>query len=83
MKSLLYKYPIKSSVLITIITFIMSIYLINEEGIYYGLLIQMPAILVASHILDKGRNITILKKLIVAIFIMLIYSIALLYVFLL
>ncbi|WP_435789605.1 hypothetical protein [Clostridium sp.] len=81
MKSLLYKYPIKSSIVITIITFIMSIYLINQAGLYYGLLIQMPAIVAASHILDKGRNITILKRLIVAIFIMLIYSIALLYVF--
>ena len=59
----------------------MSIYLINQTGLYYGLLIQIIAIVVASNILDKVRNITILKRLIISIFIMLIYSIALLYVY--
>jgi hypothetical protein len=81
MKSLLYKYPIKSSLVINIITFFMSIYLINQAGIYYGFVLQTPVLLVTSNIIEKGRNITTLKRLIVSIFIGLIYSSSLLYVF--
>jgi hypothetical protein len=78
MKSLLYKYPITSSVVITIVTFIISIYLISQ-GIYYGLLLQIPAISVVGYIFRRGRNITTLKKIIFVISLTLIYSLSILY----
>lgn len=78
MKSLMYKYPIKSCVVITMATFIITIYLISQ-GIYYGLLLLIPVSNVAGYILRKGRNITTLKKIIIVIFITIIYSISILY----
>ena len=64
MKSIIYKNPVISAVVLNIITLIVFIYAINEKGYAFTMIIIAIAI-VNTRIVDNGKNINKMRKAII------------------